>query len=157
MGSLSTVAPAAIVTALFPPKVNGLTIPVARAGPRTRGPILAAPNTTGATPKVLSRRTFTLSPGIVTRATMRTVALVILVSPSACCEVPHAVTQVSLAFWAAAAGTSQATASVRNISPNLWAMLSSRLAISLNPQLWQIVNAAGPGAKAGARRLAIGL
>jgi hypothetical protein len=42
---------------------------------------------------------------------MRTVALVILVSPSACCDVPHAVTQAwsafcALAFCAMAAGAS---------------------------------------------------
>src|ERR1700681_1117694 len=92
-----------MVTALLPAKVRGLTVPAASAGPRTRGPMLALPNTTGARPNVLSRRTLTLSPGIVTRATMRTVALAILVSPSACCDVPHAVTQ-AWAFWATAAG-----------------------------------------------------
>src|ERR1700685_140162 len=122
-----------MVTAFFPPKVNGLTIPAARAGPRTRGPMLALPNTAGAAPKALSRRTLKLSPGIFTRATMRTVALVILVSPSACCDVPHAVTQAwsafcALAFWAMAAGASDPKVSAKVKNNSLSAMLSSHIA-----------------------------
>ena len=37
----------------------------------------------------------TASPGIVTRATMRTVALVIVVMPDPCCELPQAVIHVA--------------------------------------------------------------
>src|SRR6516225_7085596 len=107
-GSLSAVAPAGIVTALCPPKVTGLTIPAASAAPRMRGPTVILPNDTGAAPKVLSRRIRTLSPGIVTRAIIRTVALSILVSPSPCCDVVHAVTQPWLPFWASAGGVSDA-------------------------------------------------
>ena len=77
----------------FPPNITVRINPAARAGPRTRGPMLAWANTTGALPKLLSRRTRTVSPGIVTRAIMRTVALLIFVSVRPCCEVPQAVTQ----------------------------------------------------------------
>src|SRR6202521_2313859 len=120
-----------MVTEPLPAKVRGLTVPAASAGPRARGPMVALPNTTGARPNVLSRRTLTLSPAIVTRATMRTVALVILVSPSACWDVPHAVAQVWFAFWATAAGNGHskpAAAKASKISPDLLVMLSSRFA-----------------------------
>src|SRR6516225_4617464 len=107
-GSLSAVAPAGIVTALCPPKVTGLTIPAASAAPRMRGPTVILPNDTGAAAKVLSRRIRTLSPGIVTRAIIRTVALLILVSPGPCCDAAHAATQPWLPFWASAGGESEA-------------------------------------------------
>ncbi len=48
---------------------------------------------TGSVPYELSRRTRTASPGVVTRAIMRTVALVMRSSPSVCWEVLQAVTQ----------------------------------------------------------------
>src|SRR5262245_18644595 len=58
-----------------------------------RRPTDARPMRTGSAPNPLSSRTRTASPGIVTLAMRRTVALVIAVSDRACCEVAHAVTQ----------------------------------------------------------------
>src|SRR5215472_11314272 len=46
----------------------------------------APPMDTGSTPNVLSRRMRTASPGIVTLAIIRMVALVIRASPSTCCD-----------------------------------------------------------------------
>src|SRR5437870_1977885 len=60
----------------------------------------------GAVPNVLSIRTRTASPGMVRRASMRTVALVTAAVPSACCEVPHAVIHRAAAggCWSVAMG-----------------------------------------------------
>ena len=93
MASLSTLPPAGMVTEACPLKLTGLTRPAATCGPRTRGAMVARPITSGAVPKVLSRRMRTEEPGSVTRAIMRAVALVILVSPRLCCDEPQAATQ----------------------------------------------------------------
>src|SRR6516164_2636257 len=128
-GSLSAVAPAGIVTALCPPKVTGLTIPAASAAPRMRGPTVILPNDTGAAPKVLSRRIRTLSPAIVTRAIIRTVVLLILVSPSPCCDVAHAVTQPWVLLWASTGGVSSAKAAAiaTNISVDFLVTVPSQV------------------------------
>src|SRR5216684_6167844 len=69
--------------------------PLASAGPCTRCPTYILPIARGLVPNVLSSRMRTASPGIVTRATMRTVALVIVVMPGPCCELPQAVIHVA--------------------------------------------------------------
>src|SRR6266853_2491911 len=56
-----------------------------------RGPADTLPNVTGAVPNVLSNRSRIASPGAVTRAIRRNVALLTRVWPSTCCDVPHAV------------------------------------------------------------------
>src|SRR5215470_865390 len=58
-----------------------------------RGPADTLPNVTGAVPNVLSNRSRMASPGAVTRAIRRSVALLTLVWPSTCCDVAHAVVQ----------------------------------------------------------------
>src|SRR5215470_10508605 len=50
---------------------------------------------TASVPNELSSRMRTRSPGMVTLAINLTVAFEIRVSPSACCDVPHAVTHVA--------------------------------------------------------------
>ena len=128
-GSLATDAPGATVTESLPAKVSGLTSPAATAAPRTRSPMVALPNATGAVPNVLSRRMRTLSPGTVTRAIMRMVALLILAMPSPCCDVAQAVAQAGPASrGAAAAGSIQADAAARAraINPDFFIALSSR-------------------------------
>src|SRR5262245_32772874 len=59
-----------------------------------RGPTNAAPIVTGSVPNVLSSRKLTASPGIVTRAMRRTVALLTTTGVVfGCCDVPQAVIQ----------------------------------------------------------------
>src|ERR1700719_1636458 len=58
-----------------------------------RGPAETLPNVTGAVPNVLSNRSRIASPGTVTRAIRRNVALLTRVWPSTCWDVPHAAVQ----------------------------------------------------------------
>src|SRR3954454_11558652 len=58
-----------------------------------RGPADTLPNVTGAVPNVLSNRSRIASPGAVTRAIRRNVALLTRVWPSTCWDVPQAVVQ----------------------------------------------------------------
>src|SRR5712691_5471321 len=58
-----------------------------------RGPADTFPNVTGAVPNELSNRSRIASPGAVTRAIRRNVALLTRVWPSTCWDVPHAVVQ----------------------------------------------------------------
>src|SRR5258707_14017600 len=125
MGSLSTIPPAGTVTVFFPPNITVRINSGARAGPRTRGPMLAWENSTGALPKLLSRRTRTASPAIVTRAIMRTVALVIFVSERPCCEALQAATQFWLAFCAGAGEMASAVSIVANTILDVCMNLSS--------------------------------
>jgi hypothetical protein len=100
--------PAGMVTLALPPKVTGFTKPAASAAPRTRGPTVTCAKVTGVLPNWLSSLIRTASPGSVTRAIMRRLALPILVSARLCCEVPQAVTQ--LAFCASAGVVNNAAA-----------------------------------------------
>src|SRR5258708_22188478 len=58
-----------------------------------RGPADTLPKVTGAVPNVLSNRSRIASPGAVTRAIRRKVALLTRVWPSTCWDVAHAVVQ----------------------------------------------------------------
>src|SRR5689334_6190752 len=76
----------------------------------------------------------TASPGMVTRAIIRAVALEILASPRLCCEAPQAATQ--LPFWAAAvaAASPRATGSVYRINTNrfaIWVLPARALLLAL--------------------------
>ena len=81
--------PAGIATVRLPVERQADCDPAAVRLPELDGRRTRVPIVTGSVPKVLSRRMRTPSPGIVTLAIMRTVAFVICVSPSACCEVPQ--------------------------------------------------------------------
>src|SRR6267143_1476519 len=94
IASLRTLPPAGIVTdGELPNKICWLD-PAARRAPCTRCPTDALAIVTGADPNVLSRRMRIVSPGRVTRAIIRTVALLMVAAVTfGCCDVPHAVTQ----------------------------------------------------------------
>ena len=68
--------------------------PTATAAPCTRCPTYPLAIVTGFVPNVLSSRMRTASPGIVTRAIMRTVTFVIGVTPRPFCDVAQAVIHV---------------------------------------------------------------
>src|SRR5262245_56047269 len=91
-GSLRTLPPAGTVTLGEPLNSTGRLAPADSAAPRARCPSDAFPTASGPVPYVLSRRIRTASPGIVTLAIIRTVALLTVVIPSVCCELPQAVT-----------------------------------------------------------------
>ncbi len=94
MASLGTLPPAGIVTDGEPLKNTCWLEPAARSAPCTRWPTDALPMVTGAELNVLSRRMRMVSPGRVTRAIMRTVALLMVAAVTfGCCDVPQAVTQ----------------------------------------------------------------
>src|SRR6202795_3381787 len=74
-----------------------------------RGPADTFPNVTGAVPNVLSKRSRIASPGAVTRAIRRNVALLTRVWLSACWDVPQAVVQGGT-VWANAGQDAMAAA-----------------------------------------------
>src|SRR5215831_14589141 len=89
-GSLTTLAPAGIVTAGRPPKVIGWFEPGTSSAPLVRSPTYAAPITSGAVPNVFSRVTRTAVPASVGRVIIRTVAFVSVSVASPCWEDPQA-------------------------------------------------------------------